>query len=977
MTMTLGELAGSLAPAGVGRIEITGITADSRQVAPGFLFAALPGSQADGAQFIPDALERGAAAVLGPRTLTPGIAGYVPVLRSDDPRHTLSAFAARFHRGQPETVVAVTGTNGKTSVASFVRQIWRRMGLSAASLGTTGISSPFGNEKLAHTTPDPVEMHKALARLAFHGVTHLALEASSHGLDQRRLDGVRIVAGAFTNLTRDHLDYHETFEDYLDAKMVLFEELLEDGAPAVINADIAEADAIKQRCRTRGLKVKTVGAKGSDIRLLDCERDGFAQKLKLRIGGRIHQVKLPLVGEFQAANVVSALGLVMATGGTADEAVEAVQHLVGARGRLEQVARLKSGARVFVDYAHTPDALENALEALKPYAAGKLAVVFGAGGDRDPGKRPEMGAVAARLADAVYVTDDNPRSEDPAEIRRQVLVGCPNGIEIGGRAEAIGQAMAALGPRDILLVAGKGHETGQEIAGEVYPFSDHEVVEALAGEGLVARPAPEPGVNLWSIDELVTATGGVLHGETSAALNGVSIDSRTVATGDIFFAIKGDAMDGHDFAAKALEAGAGVAVVSRVDAAMTKAGAVLEVPDTLKALEALGRASRARSQAGIIAVTGSVGKTTTKDALRLALSDSGKTHAAVKSFNNHWGVPLTLARMPRDAQYGVFEIGMNHAGEITPLVDMVKPHIAIVTQIAESHLGHFASLDEIADAKAEIFSGVVEGGVAIINRDTPYFERLRAAAEGQGIGSIIGFGKHDEAQVRLGSFVAHSNCSCVTADILGESVTFKLGMPGEHVVMNALAVLATVKLCGADLAKGAMALAGMEAPKGRGGRHKLVVGEGWLTLIDESYNANPASMRAALAMLGQTKTGKGGRRIAVLGDMLELGENAQKLHAELAQPVHDAKVDALYTCGGDMRFLHHAVEARVFKMHAETSAELEPAVLKALRAGDVVMVKGSLGSRMGRIVDAVQANYKARSDEDEEGGDAAGGGTNG
>jgi UDP-N-acetylmuramyl-tripeptide synthetase/UDP-N-acetylmuramoyl-tripeptide--D-alanyl-D-alanine ligase len=964
MAISLADLAGPLVPAGLERIEITGMTADSRQVQPGYLFAALPGVKADGARFISDAVKAGAAAILGPRSLPPGVAGYVPVLRVDDPRHELAKMAARFHSGQPDTVVGVTGTNGKTSVASFTRQIWKALGLSAASMGTTGISAPYGEEKLTHTTPDPIEMHRQLARMAFRGVTHLALEASSHGLMQRRLDGVRFAAAAFTNLSRDHLDYHHTFEDYFAAKMILFEELLSEGGVAVVNADSEHAAQVSKICVERGIRLMTVGRDGRDIRLLGQEREGFAQKLKLRFGGKIVDVRLPLVGEFQASNALVAAGLALATGGKVEQVMRALEKLTGARGRLEMVARVANGAPVFVDYSHTPDALENALGALRPYAANKLAVVFGAGGDRDPGKRSQMGEVAARLADLVYVSDDNPRSEDPAAIRAEIMKGCPEAVEVAGREEAIRRAMRELPPGSVLLVAGKGHETGQEIAGEVQPFSDHDVVLSAVGraEAAVAMSEPE-AKGLWAVKDLVAATGGQLHGIPREPLNGVSIDSRTCQKGDVFFAIKGENMDGHDYAAKALEAGAGVAVVSRSDDEMRAAGAVLEVDDTLRALEDLGRAGRARCGGQIIAVTGSVGKTSTKEALKLALSACGEAHASAASFNNQWGVPLTLARMPESAQFGVFEIGMNHAGEITPLTKMVRPHVAIVTTIAESHLGYFESLDEIAEAKAEIFTGLEPGGVAVINRDTPYFEMLDAAAKTAGAEVVISFGKHDEADVQLGKLVLHSSCSCVTARVFDEEVCFKLGTPGEHIAVNALAVLAAVKATGADLARATMALGDLQPAKGRGVRFKLPVEDGWLTLIDESYNANPTSMRAAIALLGQAKPGKGGRRIAVLGDMLELGEAASKLHKELSIPLQDAGVDAVYSCGAQMRHLHEALGEDMEKTHAPSSDALREPLLETLKAGDVVMVKGSLGSRMGPLVEAMRETFKSRHDE--------------
>jgi UDP-N-acetylmuramoyl-tripeptide--D-alanyl-D-alanine ligase len=469
--------------------------------------------------------------------------------------------------------------------------------------------------------------------------------------------------------------------------------------------------------------------------------------------------------------------------------------------------------------------------------------------------------------------------------------------------------------------------------------------------------------SLWTVDELVSSTGGVLRGAVRHELNGISIDSRTVAAGDIFVAIKGDSNDGHDYVAKALQAGAGVAIVSRTTPEMEAAGPLLVVKDDpLRALEAMGRRARARSSAGIIAVTGSVGKTSTKEMLRVALSASGETHASAASFNNHWGVPLTLARFSRKSAFGVFEIGMNHGGEITPLVGMVRPQVAIITTIAASHLGHFKSLDEIADAKAEIFTGVVPGGYAVINRDTPYFNHLSKAARACGVVNIISFGEHPEADARMLQVALKPDCCCITADLMGERVTYKLGMPGKHMAVNSLAVLAAAKLVGADLARAALALSEAKPAKGRGTQVRLQHPEGDVLMLDESYNANPASVAAALALLAQMKPGKNGRRIAVLGDMLELGEFGPDLHRGIAKDIAAQGTDMLYAAGPLMQHLWDATPSDKRGAYALTSQALLPEVLAGLRPGDCVMIKGSLGSRMGLIAEALRKAWPERTE---------------
>jgi UDP-N-acetylmuramoyl-L-alanyl-D-glutamate--2,6-diaminopimelate ligase len=467
-------------PAATSRdVEIAGLTADSRRVGAGFLFAALPGAANDGRAYIADAVRRGAVAVLAPSgTALPAGLPAVALLLDDNPRRALALAAARFHGRQPRVVVAVTGTNGKTSVAAFARQIWLGLGKPAASLGTLGVVANDRDRPGSLTTPDPVALHATLAELATAGIEHAAIEASSHGLDQYRLDGVRLSAAAFTNLSRDHLDYHGTMERYFAAKRRLFAELLPTGAAAVVNADAAEHDALAATCRAAGLRLISYGRAGRDLRLEAVAPTATGQRLEVSLSGRRHRLDFPVAGGFQAHNLLCALGLVIGAGEDADAALATVAGLSGVPGRIELAARHPNGAPVYVDYAHTPDALATVLGALRPHAHGRLAVVFGCGGDRDRGKRPEMGAVAARLADRVVVTDDNPRSEPPATIRAAILAGCPGAREIGDRAAAIAEAIAGLAPDDLLVIAGKGHETGQTVAGVVHPFDDRAVARA-------------------------------------------------------------------------------------------------------------------------------------------------------------------------------------------------------------------------------------------------------------------------------------------------------------------------------------------------------------------------------------------------------------------------------------------------------------------------------------------------------------------
>jgi UDP-N-acetylmuramoyl-L-alanyl-D-glutamate--2,6-diaminopimelate ligase len=462
-------------------LEVGGVTADSRTVKHGDVFVAIAGGNADGLRFVNAAIAAGAAAILADRPPQTPLPGNVAFVRVGNPRRALALIAAKFYPRQPRIIAAVTGTSGKTSVAAFTRQIWSALGERAASIGTIGVVSPSGETYGSLTTPDPVVLHRTLDTLAGDGVTHLAIEASSHGLDQYRLDGLRIAAAGFTNITRDHLDYHPSFEAYFAAKLRLFEALLAPGAAAIVDADHDHADAVVAASTARGLSIMTVGRNGTGIRLVESVIDGFAQTLRLEHRHVHFRVRLPLVGEFQIENALVAAGLAIATGGEAGKVFAALEQLEGAKGRLERVGASR-GAQIFVDYAHKPDALAKALDALRPYVTGRLVVVFGAGGDRDRGKRPLMGAVAVAKADRIIVTDDNPRSEDAAAIRASIIAAAPSATEIGDRREAIRRAIADLRSGDVLLIAGKGHETGQIIGDRIIPFSDHEAVATTLKE---------------------------------------------------------------------------------------------------------------------------------------------------------------------------------------------------------------------------------------------------------------------------------------------------------------------------------------------------------------------------------------------------------------------------------------------------------------------------------------------------------------
>ncbi len=957
---------GEIFPASVaGRLydrDVLGVTSDSRRVLQGYIFVAIAGVSQDGAAFIQDAIKKGAIAIVAQGNSPIDLPDHVLYFRVPDARRILALIAAKIYARQPEIIVATTGTAGKTSVADFTRQIFSVVGKQAASVGTIGIVTPSGAAYGSLTTPDPVALHETFDNLAGAGITHLAIEASSHGLDQRRLDGVRLSAAAFTNLGRDHLDYHATLQEYMAAKMRLFNTLMNVGQPVVINADGAQSAEAIATAFARGLRIFSVGEHGLDLKITSVTREGFGQRLHLKYLNKDYKIRLPLVGEFQAGNALVAAGLAIVTGCEGEAVIAALEQLKGVKGRLEHVGEV-NGAPVFVDYAHKPEALQHALQAVRPFTKGRIVLVFGCGGDRDTGKRPIMGKIAAQYADMVIITDDNPRSEDAALIRAAIKEAAPDALEIADRKDAIIYAVNLLKLGDCLIIAGKGHEEGQIVGTETLPFSDQKIAQAAIEDvvksappkllRVAAKPKKRTTDALWSEAEIRRAIGALMYGDHQQPVNGVSIDTRTLQKGDLYVAIKGDAHDGHDFTDKAFENGAAAALLTRAKAKLFKDKPVYAVPDTLRALEQMGEASRDRNQGKIIAVTGSVGKTSTKEALLHILSNQGRTHASVASYNNHWGVPLTLARMPQETEYSIFEIGMSAAGEITPLTKFVRPHVAMITTVEPVHLAKFANVEAIADAKGEIFAGIEAGGVAVLPRDNPHYDRLFAHAKASKAGQIISFGTHEQADVRLIKMSLQTDMSLVEANVGGELMAYKLGSPGKHMVMNSLGILASVQALGADLALAGLALASFTPASGRGAHVELTVKNGRFSLFDESYNANPASMKAAFDVLGRNK----GRRIAVLGDMLELGVEAETMHIALKPALKAAGIDLVFACGVLVKPLFDVLDVDMQGGYAVDSKALEPLVLNAMRAGDMVMVKGSNGSKMGRIVQGLKARY--------------------
>ena len=731
--MTLRELT---AVAGINyegiNVDITNLSCNSNSIKQGGLFFAVKGINTNGADYIDMAVHNGAVAIISETQ----VFADVPVIVVENIRTVMAQMANTLYPSETLKKVAVTGTNGKTSTVYYVAQIMNSLAFLTASMGTIGIDSPVIKKQGSMTTPDATILHENLHELAYAGVRAVAMEASSHGLNQKRLAAVTLEAGGFTNLTQDHLDYHETMQAYFEAKTEIMDHIKQ-GGMMVLNADIAEFETLRSMAIQRGLWVVSYGTQGDELRLVTLKPTANGQRVTINAFGKIYEMDLNVVGDFQIMNILCAVGLCLGLGANIEEIMDVLPSLKAPAGRLEHVATRYNGASIYVDYAHTPDALERVLKTMRLHATGKLVCVFGCGGNRDVSKRALMGEIANRLADKVYVTDDNPRFENPLDIRSQIMSTCPKGIEIGDRHAAIITAVASLEAGDVLVIAGKGHEQGQTIDGQVYVFDDK--VEALLAVMSVDK------IPLWQSYELKAA----LTPEVPFGINafGISHDTRTLKLGDLYFAIRGENMDGHAFVKTAVQKGACACVVERLVDGVPAAKQIV-VDNVMSAFNRLALFARNRSEAKFIAVTGSSGKTTTKEMLKIALEGQGKTYATMGNYNNHIGVPLTLTQMPLDTQYAIIETGMNHVGELMLLSQLVRPDVAIITMIGAAHLAHFSDEEEIAKAKAEIFTSM-NNAVAVLNTDDKFYGLLRQQAHQNGVRKIISFGHEVEADFSL------------------------------------------------------------------------------------------------------------------------------------------------------------------------------------------------------------------------------------
>jgi murE/murF fusion protein len=921
-------------------LKFSSITADSRKVQDGSLFLAYPGVHSDGRNYIFQAIQAGAAAVAWEsRDFAWNPAWQVANVGVSGLKDQVSEIAAEYY-GQPSQklhMVGVTGTNGKTSVSQWIAQALTAIGQKTAVIGTIGNGFVDAQNEASNTTPDAILLQGMLADFATQGAKAVAMEVSSHGLHQGRVNSVQFDVAVLTNLSRDHLDYHETMEEYAAAKELLF--TWPGLGISVINADDAFGQRIAAKLKMQSKALLTYGVSQGDVLATDLKlhQHGLTMRVATPQGDAI--VNAPVLGRFNAYNVLAVLATLLALKVSLSEAVAAIAKIKPVAGRMQQFGG-DCKPLVVVDYAHTPDALEKVLATLREQVQGKLICVFGCGGDRDAGKRPLMGRVAAKLADCLIVTSDNPRSEDPADIIRQVVSGIDGAyLAEADRATAIKQAVQSARGGDIVLIAGKGHEDYQEIAGVKTPFSD----AAVALEALNAYEAAN--APMMQLSEAAIALNAKLIG-ADVAFDSVGSDSRNIKAGQLFVAIKGENFDGNIFAAEAINKGAAAVMVSDV---ATTASPALVVHDTRLALGELAKYWRSKFSAPVIGVTGSNGKTTTKEMLTAILAaatgDINKVHATYGNLNNDIGLPLTLLKIKAQHQYVVAEMGMNHMGEIDYLTHIAKPNVAVINNANTAHIGELGSRENIARAKGEIFAGLQDGGIAVINADNDFADYWQTLNVGR---KVVTFGLQQQADVAA-SYQQQAGVSQVKLTTPNGQVSFELKVEGVHNISNALAASATAYALGisnADIAAGLQNFGGVY------GRLERKAAANGAVLIDDTYNANPDSMKAAIDVLAKQV----GEKLLVLGDMGELGADAKGMHAEIGAYARAAGLAKLYCLGDLSKEMVSAFGAGA--QHFESPEAVAAAVLPQLNNNSTILVKGSRFMRMERVVSLLVAKQQ-------------------
>jgi len=932
------------------KINIEGLSLDSRQVKKNYLFFATRGTKYNGEDFIFNAIKKGAVAVICD-TNCKITNKKTPIIKVKNIKKTIIEACKIFYHIKPKNIIAVTGTNGKSSVAEFYHQILSAQKIPVASIGTLGIKINKRVTRTNLTTLDIISLHRELTKIKTLGINNVILEASSHGLKQGRLNGLNFKTAIFTNFSQDHLDYHKNMKNYLNAKLILFSKLLKKNKYIITDNEIPEFLKLERIAKKKSLNLLTIGKKNSTIQLKTIKPDDNSQNITFDNNKKNYVVKIPLIGMFQVKNLFMSILAAKLSGLDIKKTLHVIKNIKEVNGRLQLIKTTPNKTKIFIDYAHTPNALETTLKTLNEHYKIKSDVVFGCGGERDKKKRSKMASVCEKNAQNIYLTDDNPRNENPKLIRKMVKAGFSKKLtftEVPSRTEAIETAVIKSKPNSIILIAGKGHETTQIYGKKIINISDKEIKKNINKKKIKFDKKNNNKIfNAEIIKKLIK--------KNKVKFEGVSINSKQIKKDNLFIAIKGKSHDGHIFVREALKNKANYCVVQKNIKKVNKKK-LIKYSSTISFLNKLAVLKRGNSNSKVIAITGSSGKTTLKTILGKTLSEFGKTYFSKKSYNNHIGVPLSLCNLENNHKYSVFEIGMSSSGEIRKLSNLVKPDIAIITNIGEAHIKNFSNLDGIAKAKSEIIENINKDGYLILNRDDKYFNYLSKIAKKKKI-NVLSFSKTNKSNAQLVENKLYKNYNYLHFRVLNKNIYLKIKDTNSLTISNILFTLLTLHILDLDLTKIINFSNYFQSVEGRGKMHLITRYKKKFHLIDESYNANPSSVKNAINNFTNIKR-KHKNKFLLLGDMLELGKNSDKYHENLAYIINHSDIDKLFVYGKN-----------AFKTYQKTYKSKQGNILQNLNdfdeifsniinKGDYLMVKGSNATGLNRLSKSIILGHK-------------------
>ena len=928
-------------PIKISNINIEGLSLDSKKNKKNHLFFAIRGTKINGENYILEAINKGAKAVVC--SLKCKIKNNkVPIIKVKNISEVLTHACKTFYHTKPSNIIAITGTNGKSSVAEFYYQILNLQKIPVASIGTLGIKTKNKIKKTNLTTLDIISLHQELSKIKKMGINNVILEASSHGLLQGRLNGLDLKTAIFTNFSQDHLDYHKSMKEYLKAKLILFSKLLKENHNIITDNKNKEFSKLKLIAKNKKLNLITIGKKDSTIKINSLINKNNFQQLSFKYNNKKHTIKVPLIGFFQIKNLLMAILAAKLSGLNINTILKNIKKLKEVNGRLQLIRTLPNHAKIFIDYAHTPNALETSLNSLKKHYNINPDIVFGCGGERDKKKRPIMAKVCEKYAEKIYITDDNPRNESPKLIRQMIISGFKkrkNIQIIPLRSKAITTAIINSKPNGIILVAGKGHETIQIYKNKILNSSDKAIIKKINIKHIKYR---KKNYNQILNAEIMYK----LIKKNNIKFEGVSIDSKTIKKKNLFIAIKGKNHDGHSFVKEALKNKANFCIVKK-NVKDINQNKLIKCKNTINFLNQLAVKKRESSNAKIIAVTGSSGKTTLKTLLGNLLANYGETYSSKKSYNNHFGVPLSLCNLENSHQYGVFEIGMNKPGEIRKLSNLVKPYIGLITNIGEAHIENFHNLNSIAKAKAEIIENINKNGFLILNKDDKYFNFLSKIAKKRKI-KVLSFGISKKADSTLIEKKHFSNHELLHLKILNKNIFLKVKNINSLTILNILSSLLVLSILNLDLSKKENLINIFQSVEGRGKIYTVSRYKKKFNFIDESYNANPSSVKNAIYNFSNIKKNDS-KKYLLLGDMLELGKKSDIYHKNLSHFINESDIDQLFIYGKNAFKTYQKTYKAKRGNVLQNINDFDEIFANLIKKNDYLMIKGSNATGLNNL----------------------------